>query len=201
MPKSLGTVVRNIYWRRVIFGPSDSWELPLSLSLTIKVCSVVLYGGVLLYLWRARRSGEEALAQELAIAALISLLISPLTWRHHFVLVLLPLIFAWMQSRERNTKAAVCVDTHQCFHRNAIGGFHFVARSPRSRAGSSVIYFYACGLGASSLVPSRLPRTRVHPYSLQSRISSSGARSRRVEVSTIRTILCDHAGFAAMIPG
>jgi hypothetical protein len=60
---------------------------------------------VLLYLWRARRSGEEALAQELAIAALISLLISALTWRDHFVLVLLPLIFAWMQSRERNMKA------------------------------------------------------------------------------------------------
>ena len=104
-PKSLGTVVRNIYWRRVIFGPKDSWEVPPSLDLLIRVGSVVLYVGVLFYFWKKRNPNEVALSQELAVAALLSLLISPLTWRHHFVLVLLPLFCAWMQSRERGKKA------------------------------------------------------------------------------------------------
>ena len=104
LPKSLGTVIRNIYWERAIFGPSDSWDLPPYLNLLTKTCSLALYAGVLCYFWKQRKSGEVALSRELAIAALLSLLISPLTWRHHFVLVLLPLICAWLQSRAHSTK-------------------------------------------------------------------------------------------------
>jgi hypothetical protein len=107
-----------------------------------------------------------------------------------------------MQSRERNTKARLFALTLISV---SIGTplANFILLRVHHGLVQALLssYFYACGLGASSLVPSRLPRTRVHPYSLQSRISSSGARSRRVEVSTIRKILCDHAGFAAMIPG
>ena len=105
LPKSLGTVARNIYWRRVIFGPKDSWEVPLPLDLLIRLGSVALYVLVLFYFWKKRNPNEVVLSEELTVAALLSLLISPLTWRHHFVLILLPLVYAWMQSRERGQKA------------------------------------------------------------------------------------------------
>ncbi len=104
LPKSLGTVVRNIYWRRVIFGPKDSWEVPSSWNLLIRLGSFALYAGVLYYFWKKRNPDEVGLSEELTVAALLSLLISPLTWRHHFVLVLLPLVYAWVQSRERGQK-------------------------------------------------------------------------------------------------
>jgi hypothetical protein len=107
--KSLGTVVRDLYWRRVTFGASGSWEIPLYLNVLVRVISIALYAGVLFYFRKKRRSGEVALSEELAIAALVSLIISPVTWRHHFVLILLPLIYFWMQSREGWSKVRLWV--------------------------------------------------------------------------------------------
>lgn len=107
--KSLGAEVRDLYWRRGIFAPSDSWAIPLYLNVLVRVMSIALYAGVLLYFWKKRRSGEVALSEELAIAPLVSLIISPVTWRSHFVLILLPLIYFWMQSREGSSKARLCV--------------------------------------------------------------------------------------------
>jgi hypothetical protein len=72
--------------------------------LLIKLCGISLYAAVLLYFWKKRKSSDAAISHELAVAALVSLLISPLTWRHHFVLVLLPLICLWMQSRQYGGK-------------------------------------------------------------------------------------------------
>jgi len=107
--RSLGGVVRNLYWRHPTLGQYDSLLIPLPLNVLVKVICIALYAGVLFYFWKKKRNGEIALSEELAIATLIALIISPVTWRHHFVLSLLPLIYCWMQSGKGGSKARLCV--------------------------------------------------------------------------------------------
>ena len=97
--KSLSTVLRNLYLGRAIFQPSDSWQIPTSLGLLISAANLSLFAGVLFVLLKRKKADEVVLSSELAIGALVSLIISPVVWRHHYVLVLLPLISAWLQSR------------------------------------------------------------------------------------------------------
>ena len=97
--KSLSTVLRNLYLGRAIFQPSDSWQIPTSLGLLISAANRSLFAGVLFVLLKRKKADEVVLSSELAIGALVSLIISPVVWRHHYVLVLLPLISASLQSR------------------------------------------------------------------------------------------------------
>jgi alpha-1,2-mannosyltransferase len=59
------------------------------------VLGMILYAGMLLSFYRLHKS-HEALGAELAAIALVSLLISPISWRHHFLLALIPLIYLWL---------------------------------------------------------------------------------------------------------
>ena len=94
--KSLSTVLRNLYLGRTIFRPGDPWQIPTSLGLLITAANLCLLAGVLFLLLKRKTSDVVVLSSELAIVALLSLIISPIVWRHHYVLVLLPL-FAWLQ--------------------------------------------------------------------------------------------------------
>lgn len=106
--RSLAAEVRNLYWRHATLTQYDSLAIPVDLNVLVKIICIALYAGVLFYFWKKKRKGEVALSEELAIAALISLIISPVAWRHHFVLSLLPLIYCWMQSRDDRSKARLC---------------------------------------------------------------------------------------------
>jgi alpha-1,2-mannosyltransferase len=56
-----------------------------------KVANFGILLGVLLWNWQRRLS----LVDEVVVFALVSLLISPISWRHHYVLAVLPLVVLW----------------------------------------------------------------------------------------------------------
>jgi hypothetical protein len=58
-----------------------------------KLLSVSVYGFVLFCIWR-RRSEQKLVGSCLAIL-LVSLAISPVTWFHHYMIALLPLVWLW----------------------------------------------------------------------------------------------------------
>ena len=97
--KSIGSVLRNLYLGRATFSPTDPWQVPLALRLFISLANLALLAIVLFYFYKTRESSPRVLAQEFAILALVSLMISPVTWRHHYVLAILPLLCAWVHSR------------------------------------------------------------------------------------------------------
>ena len=98
--KSMGTVVRNLYLGQAVFGAADPWQVPLLVRISISAANFGLLAIVLFYLFKNRVPNPRVLAQEFAILALVSLMISPVTWRHHYVIAVLPLLCAWLYSRE-----------------------------------------------------------------------------------------------------
>jgi len=98
--KSMGTVLRNLYLGRAILSPTDPWQVPASFRALISLANLALLTIVLFYLFKNRDSSPRVLAQEFATLALVSLMISPITWRHHYVIAILPLLCAWMHSRD-----------------------------------------------------------------------------------------------------
>ncbi len=59
-------------------------------------CNLIVYCGVLLYFWR-KNHRPTAIVYELVTLALVTVLISPVSWRHHYILVLIPLIYMWVR--------------------------------------------------------------------------------------------------------
>jgi len=62
--------------------------------LIAKGLGVVIYAGSLFWMF-VMQGSDKNLPNELALLALISLVISPVSWRHHYVLALLPLLVLW----------------------------------------------------------------------------------------------------------
>lgn len=99
--KSLSSLLTSIYLGRTFFLHS---QLPQLISpvvcLVNKLLGLLLFVVVLLCF--AKRNNNQAdWSFELAIIALVSLAIAPVSWRHHFVLAILPILYLWLGLRER----------------------------------------------------------------------------------------------------
>jgi glycosyl transferase family 87 len=95
--KSLSALIYEVYLWRV---PLDiDMGMPHWLVRIFSILNVLLYGATLFYFWRRTR-GKSAITYELTVLALLTLVISPVAWRHHFLLALLPLIVLWFRSRD-----------------------------------------------------------------------------------------------------
>jgi hypothetical protein len=104
--KSLAGFIYDIYLRRV---PVDVGPpVPYWLCVLIKVIAMGLYSGVLLYFWR-RNKTASMLDYELVTLALVTLIASPVSWRHHYLLALLPLIYLWNSTGQKRSDVAVLV--------------------------------------------------------------------------------------------
>lgn len=81
----------------VVFNSATPKVFPLNAAACIvaKVGGIVLYAGMLLYFYRWRKN-QPALGSELAAIALLTLVVSPMAWRHHYLLALIPLILLWL---------------------------------------------------------------------------------------------------------
>jgi hypothetical protein len=66
----------------------------------------VLVAASLYLLWRRNKS-QAIPVQEFMVFVLLSLLISPVSWRHHYLVALLPLIFLWSFDLKRRFDLAV----------------------------------------------------------------------------------------------
>jgi glycosyl transferase family 87 len=92
--KSLMNVVHSLYCLDAFRDTVRIPPLPLGICWLGKTLSASVLGITLIAFWR-RTKHSTYLGYEVALLALVSLLISPVTWRHHYVLALLPLLFMW----------------------------------------------------------------------------------------------------------
>ncbi len=69
--------------------------LPTNSNVPFKIFAGLILLGILYYSWRINRT-SSGLITEIYSLILLSLIISPVSWRHGYVLAVLPLIFIWL---------------------------------------------------------------------------------------------------------
>ena len=92
--KSLMNVVHSLWAGDAFRDTLHIPPMPLSVCWFGKALSASVLAITLFAFWR-RTKDTSRLGYEVALLALVSLLISPVTWRHHYVLALLPLVLMW----------------------------------------------------------------------------------------------------------
>src|SRR5262249_46375291 len=102
--RSLPALIYDLYLNRVPVAPGAS--VPGWVCTCAKVVGPVLVAASLYFLWRRNKS-QAIPIQEFMVFALLSLLISPVSWRHHYLIALLPLIFLWSFDLPRRFDLAV----------------------------------------------------------------------------------------------
>jgi Glycosyltransferase family 87 len=102
--RSLPGFLYNLYLHRVPLMPGSS--VPAWLCRLAKILGPLLLLACLYLLWQRNKSKIITINEFMAFA-LLSLLISPVSWRHHYLLALLPLIFMWSSEFFRSFDLAV----------------------------------------------------------------------------------------------
>jgi len=95
--KSLAALIFELYLHRV--PVVSAYDVPSWLGMIVKGVNFLVYSGVLLYFWRKNRR-PTAIEFELVTLALVTILISPVAWRHHYLLTLIPVIYMWVRLGE-----------------------------------------------------------------------------------------------------
>ncbi len=98
-------------WRK-LFNPAQSKFIPLYPSRAIElVCTALSGAAVLLLIALAALSGpaRQRLPEAYLVAVAGSVLLSPVTWNHYFILLLLPAAWALARLRGRPAQAVVLV--------------------------------------------------------------------------------------------
>ncbi len=96
--KSLAGVIESLAIGDVVVVESGAFQaVPLSPAacLVAKALGAILYLGMLFFFHRCRND-QSAIGAELVAIALLTLLVSPLSWRHHYLLALIPMIYLWL---------------------------------------------------------------------------------------------------------
>jgi len=92
--KSIAGLLYEVYLRRVPL--QLDFQIPGLLTRVASLLNLCIYGGTLIYFWWKNRVAN-AIVYELVVMALTALAMSPLVWRHYYVLALLPLIVLWLR--------------------------------------------------------------------------------------------------------
>jgi alpha-1,2-mannosyltransferase len=150
---SVGAMVQYWYLRWVPMVYEVPETLPSSVCLMAKLVTTFTYLIMLWVLFRVLR--RRGLTDALILIALVSLLVSPVTWTHHYVLAVLPLLYLWVarvqgESREllyAAVFATVLIGTNAAIYtltwvRNAGIDLLLVALQPLSVALLVVLYAY-----------------------------------------------------------
>lgn len=90
---SLAGIVQNVYYGDVLSYDQIPDENPAGLCTATKLLQLGVYLGVLLVLLKRNPRGD--VLWDMAVLSLAMLLTAPFTWRHYYVLELLPLMFIW----------------------------------------------------------------------------------------------------------
>lgn len=99
---SLATILQCLHAGRGLL--SEELAIQAEENRPIWVCALARVFGLGIYLgtlWAffKNRKGREGLVTETAMLALVSVLVAPITWRHHYVVTLLPLLLLWIEVR------------------------------------------------------------------------------------------------------
>lgn len=97
--KSLPSFISELYLWQVPLEVQGLPSIPAALRMLNTGLSLLLYSGTLYYFWHRCRSAKN-LVYELTILPLVILLASPESFRHHYLLAILPLLCLWFRSRE-----------------------------------------------------------------------------------------------------
>jgi hypothetical protein len=96
--KSSTALIFELYLHRV--PVVSAYDVPSWLAMIVKGANLLVYSGVLLYFWKKNRR-PTAIVYELVTLSLVTILISPVAWRHHYLLALIPVIYMWVRIGER----------------------------------------------------------------------------------------------------
>jgi hypothetical protein len=67
-----------------------------------RVVGFSVYALSLGYLYRRRREGE--LVRDLVVVTLLELVVSPISWWHHYTIALLPFLYLWCKARDKGAR-------------------------------------------------------------------------------------------------
>lgn len=95
---SLSGIVLNMYYRDILDYEHMPPHTPHGLCTLNKALGLAVYLAALFLLLRKNRIGD--IGWDLTVLSLITLLVAPFTWRHYYVLEILPLMFIWFLLRE-----------------------------------------------------------------------------------------------------
>lgn len=118
--KSLPTLVVNIYLHQVPLETANLPAIPMALCWFNKSLGFALYGGILFYFWKKNKTSTNVV-YELLVVALVVLLISPESFRHHYLVAVLPLLYFWMRSRFEASRSVAIHWTTLAFLTLSIG--------------------------------------------------------------------------------
>ena len=74
---------------------SGAVVMPKSSEGLFKISAALIFFGILYYLWRVNKTAS-GLVTEMYLLLLLSLIISPVSWRHGYILAVVPMIFIWL---------------------------------------------------------------------------------------------------------
>jgi hypothetical protein len=92
---SLTGIVQNTYYGNILDYAHIPAQVPSGMCVFGKALGFAVYLGVLAFLLKKNRGGD--IVWDMVVTSLIVLLIAPFTWRHYYVLEILPLMFAWFR--------------------------------------------------------------------------------------------------------
>lgn len=95
---SLSGIVQNTYYRDILDYTHIPAHTPHRLCVFNKALGFAVYIGTLGVLIKKNRTGN--IMWDMTVLSLITLLIAPFTWRHYYVLEILPLMFVWLRLKE-----------------------------------------------------------------------------------------------------
>ncbi len=95
---SLIGIVQNIHYGTILDYAAMPGNPSTGLCIFGKCVSLIVFTVALVILLKRNRRGY--IVWDLAVLALLTLLIAPFTWRHYYVLELFPLMFVWFYLRK-----------------------------------------------------------------------------------------------------
>ncbi|HLK31844.1 MAG TPA: glycosyltransferase family 87 protein [Terriglobales bacterium] len=96
---SVATLLQSIVSGGVLLQPADAIRadltMPAWVCASFKGLCLLGYVALLVFFWKTRERGTRRLAIELIALAIASVLLSPIVWRHSYVILVLPLLLLW----------------------------------------------------------------------------------------------------------
>ena len=95
---SLVSYVQELVVGRVSSVDGSALAILPTACIAAKVVTLVVYGALMLRFHGYR--GERNLIRQFILVALVSLVVSPISWWHHYTIALLPFLFLWSVTRK-----------------------------------------------------------------------------------------------------
>ncbi|MFZ0686514.1 MAG: glycosyltransferase family 87 protein [Terriglobales bacterium] len=94
---SLTGIVQNVYYGTILDYDRIPAQMPKGLCVFGKAFGFTSYLAVLAFL--LKRNQRDDVVWDMVVVSLVTLLVAPFTWRHYYVLEILPLMFVWFGLR------------------------------------------------------------------------------------------------------